>query len=71
MFKRLFLHLTYGLSLSGKCLRLANTIWIKVRLFSDSDNPIPKALSNVFVVKCGGVESTTIIPNSCLLVSLD
>ena len=41
-----------------------STIWVKVRAFSQPDNPVPKPIPLVLVVKCGTVERAAVVPDS-------
>jgi hypothetical protein len=49
---------------SSQCLSLGRAIWIQVRLLANTNRPVAESISKTFIVKCGSVERTSVIPNS-------
>lgn len=56
-------HLSIYFDLRSECLRLGETVRIEIRPFPDSDNTITEAVSKAFVVECGGMERTAVVPD--------
>lgn len=54
---------------SSQCLGLGCAVRIQVRLLADTNRPVAESVPKTFVVKCGGVERASVIPDSWRILS--